>query len=145
MKGVKIAVAKPTKKPLPAHTPTPTPTIIGKFSVGGVTCEVIRVHGPSEDPISTKIMRERGIAAGADMGMPDGELLFRHRYKIPLVYWKHTFVFPAWTNEGAGMDDGCVRCMNTKGVDWWCLMRYPDCGDWDRSCLMVRFSKSHLA
>ncbi len=91
----------PTKKtkPPPTPSPTPKPTIIGEFSIGGCTCEVISVHGPSEHKLDTKTMHERGETSGADMTREDGEFLREHRREIPEAYFGIDFLFPKWTSE----------------------------------------------
>ena len=134
-------------KPTAAHTSSlaPAVTVIGEFSVDSLTCEIICVHGASDKRLSTEMMVKRGKFASAYMRMVDGDFLFLHRKKIPSSFSQNLFLFPMWTSEKEdGEDDGFVRGLDMIGVDWWCLMKYPNIRDWDKNCVMLRLAPLRL-
>jgi hypothetical protein len=142
-------MTKSTKKPKPPPVlppiPIPTPTFSKEFTIGGVTCEIISVHGKLETKLDTKTMRERGETAGADMTREDGEFLFKHRRDIPVEFLQTTLVFPQWQSEENTVNDGKIRTLDSRGFPWWCKLPYSNDHDWDNKCKLVRFSKLRLA
>ncbi len=141
-----VMPAPTTQKP---KKPSPSgdffPIMVDKFSVGGRACEVYRFHGPSDRVVDTATMLARGAIVGANMRMEDGEFLLQHRDEIPPEYSQNTFVFPMWTSKEGVKGDVFVRGLNKKGVDWWCVLKFPDSSDWDSSCRLVRFRDLQLA
>lgn len=134
----------------PASTPTsppvrPEPTVIGKFSIDGIVCELIRVHGKSEGSITTEELIARGKIAGADMGWNDGDYLFDHQRKIPSEFPETTIVFPYWNSlKYDGENDGKIRGLDNRGVGWWCVQSFPKEETWDNRCVLLRYDVSYL-
>ena len=124
-----------------AKVSTPPQALPNDFLLGGRTCEIIRIHEPADrNNIDIKTIIKRGKVTGADMHITAGSFMHKHRDEIPLVYSQTIFVFPMWTGDKEGEDDGFIRALNRRGgVDWWCLMKYPSSMDWDTGCRLVRF------
>ncbi|TSC84645.1 MAG: hypothetical protein G01um101413_29 [Parcubacteria group bacterium Gr01-1014_13] len=62
-------MAMPPAKQSKTSPPSQTilPPMDGKFSIGGCTCEIYRIHGPGEGPINTQTMLARATIIGASM------------------------------------------------------------------------------
>ena len=128
---------------------TVTPTVIKEFKIGGRTCEIIRVHGESEKKLSTEEMIKRGSADEknvANMYKQDAVFLSTHVRDIPTTadYSKLVFLFPLWTNDADGKDNGFIRVINKTNSDWWCLARIPNSDAWDNNHVLARFHSYEL-
>ncbi len=138
-------MTKSAKKPNPSPpSRTITPIIVGKFSINGRTCEVFRLHGPSEGTIKTSEVIARGTIIAASMRKEDCDILFKHREEIPDEYFKNTFLFPMWDTDEKGNRNGYIRVMNRKDTTWWCIVKCGADLDWDSNCRIVRLSNLQL-
>lgn len=133
-------VRKPTSTTPTTPPVRPNPTVIGKFSIDGIVCELICVHGKSEGEITTEELTARGKIAGADMSWNDGDYLLNHRWDIPSEFPETIIVFPYWNSEKYdGEKDGKIRGLDNRGVNWWCEQSFPKENTWNSKCVLLRF------